>query len=680
AILPDILNFYQNQVRNVGSAVVGRTFWDLAISALSTSEQIALGDILKSLGQQELIFPHPTSTFTGTHEYAFKHTILHDVTYESVLKRDRRRYHASIAQWLITKSGPRKDEVSGLIADHLEKAGQATQAIPYLRQAGEQARQTFANAEAVAYFTRALALLPSNDAQARCELLLSREQVYDLQGERSAQNQDLHALEQLAQDLPYAQQAQVCLRHANLAYVTGDYAASTAAAQRALQLAEQAQASQIKADAYLKLGQSCWRLAQYAEAQQNLAQALRLAQISGASQVEADALRNMGSLAYDQGNYPVAEEYFNRSLTLCQQISDRRSQSSVLNSLGILHRALGAISKSMDCYQHSLLLAREIGDRRMECATLINLGVLYRNQAEYAQAINQYEQALLILREIDDPQYESAALSNLAVIWNLQGALDKTIQYYQRVLTIKRRIGDLRGESVALTGLATVYINAGLLEQAREFITQALQLKRQTLDRRGELIALTNHSRLSRLQNATADAVQVAQQALTIAQELGDRSLIGYAYSELGTSLAAQGQHTEACTNLRKAITAWQEPGEQNLVFEAHAQIARSLLAQEQLLPALEEIEPTLSHIFAPQVPTDPIQWLMGATSSASVYMDCYIVLRAAQDNRAPLVLAAARQIIDAKAAMISDPALQRSFLETPTCRKIMTAEEDSDA
>lgn len=70
----------------------------------------------------------------------------------------------------------------------------------------------------------------------------------------------------------------------------------------------------------------------------------------------------------------------------------------------------------------------------------------------------------------------------------------------------------------------------------------------------------------------------------------------------------------------------------------------------------------------------------MGATSSASVYMDCYIVLRAAQDNRAPLVLAAARQIINAKAAMISDPALQRSFLETPTCRKIMSEEEDSGA
>jgi tetratricopeptide (TPR) repeat protein len=372
------------------SSVVGRTFWDETVSSLSDSAQVpaSITDLERSLDalqQRELILPHAQAIFSGTREFAFKHAILHDVTYESVLKRDRRRYHAHIAAWLIDRCGQRAREYSGLIADHLEKAGQPQKALPYLRLAGEQARQTLANREAVGYFSRALEY--EKDPAARFDLLLAREQLYDLQGQREAQQQDLAALETLAQALGLAPQARVAQRQSNLALVTSDYPAARQAAQRALALAQECQDAALQAAAHFSLGQSNWRMRSYNEAIQHLQQALPLAQASRQAEVEADVLRMMGNILHDQGIYTEAAGYFDQSLAICRRLNHRSGQSAALNVLGILHRAQGNIAASLDCYQQALALAQEIGDRRMESGILVNLGVLYRNQMDYERAI-----------------------------------------------------------------------------------------------------------------------------------------------------------------------------------------------------------------------------------------------------------------------------------------------------
>ena len=93
---------------------------------------------LSSLRSRELIYHHEESVFTDASEYTFKHAVLREVTYESVLKRLRRTYHRYVADWLIQHSGERVAEYTGLIAEHLEKAGLQDQTAHYLRLAGDQ--------------------------------------------------------------------------------------------------------------------------------------------------------------------------------------------------------------------------------------------------------------------------------------------------------------------------------------------------------------------------------------------------------------------------------------------------------------------------------------------------------------------------------------------------------------
>jgi len=105
-----------------------------------------------------MIYRRETSAFEGAEEFLFKHATLREVTYEGVLKRVRQVYHGLVADWLIEaidQAGGRAAEHTGLIAEHLERAGRQAEALEYLRRAGEEAAQRYANAEALQYLTRA---------------------------------------------------------------------------------------------------------------------------------------------------------------------------------------------------------------------------------------------------------------------------------------------------------------------------------------------------------------------------------------------------------------------------------------------------------------------------------------------------------------------------------------------
>jgi class 3 adenylate cyclase/tetratricopeptide (TPR) repeat protein len=141
------------------ASVVGRLFWDQVVAHIQAAEggkPQFVTEALTSLRGREMVYRREASAFTDTKEYLFKHDILREVTYESVLRKLRRRYHGLVADWLISQVGGRANEYSGLIAGHLLQASRKDQAGAYYLQAGQAALASFANAEAEGYFRQAL--------------------------------------------------------------------------------------------------------------------------------------------------------------------------------------------------------------------------------------------------------------------------------------------------------------------------------------------------------------------------------------------------------------------------------------------------------------------------------------------------------------------------------------------
>ena len=134
------------------AAVIGREFpYDL-LAAMWSSDDAALTDGLEQLASAELLYRRGAV-------YTFKHALIQDVAYGSLLKKRRYEYHARIARVLEEQFPERVALAPEVIARHFAEAGLAARAIPYYESAGERASQRSAHQEAISHFRDGIALL-----------------------------------------------------------------------------------------------------------------------------------------------------------------------------------------------------------------------------------------------------------------------------------------------------------------------------------------------------------------------------------------------------------------------------------------------------------------------------------------------------------------------------------------
>jgi serine/threonine protein kinase/predicted ATPase len=138
------------------AATIGREFKYELISAVSSLDHQQLQTELTKLVDAEMLIPRGR----GSHMiYQFKHALIQDAAYLSLLKAKRQSFHQRIATVLEEKFPATRDTQPELLAHHFTEAGAAEQAIAYWLKAGLRSNQRSANAEAIDQLSKGLALL-----------------------------------------------------------------------------------------------------------------------------------------------------------------------------------------------------------------------------------------------------------------------------------------------------------------------------------------------------------------------------------------------------------------------------------------------------------------------------------------------------------------------------------------
>ena len=259
--------------------------------------------------------------------YRFHHSIFQRYLYDSLDKVELSYLHEDVGNALELFYADRLDDVAVELAWHFSCAGVDDKAARYHRRAGELAVSRYAHKEAIDHFTSALALTSESDTEARCELLLARETVYDWLGLRDEQARDLERLEKCAQ-------AQVALRRAEHARLTGNYAAALAFVEQAVNAASAAGDQVSEARAYATWGRILLNQGQYQEAPEWLEMAASLGERVGSPAIVAQAIYDLGNAAYFGGKYEVALDHFTRALDSYRKLGDARGQVNALLMIG----------------------------------------------------------------------------------------------------------------------------------------------------------------------------------------------------------------------------------------------------------------------------------------------------------------------------------------------------------
>ena len=154
------------------AAVIGKEVPFSLLAAITRLPKETLSQSLAQLQAAELL--HETYLVPES-VYTFKHVLIQETAYHALLESTQRQQHLQIAQVLAEQFATTAAHQPVWLAHHYTEAGCAEQAIPYWQQAGQQAVDRSAHAEAIAHFTRGLALLRTlsmTPARARQELTL----------------------------------------------------------------------------------------------------------------------------------------------------------------------------------------------------------------------------------------------------------------------------------------------------------------------------------------------------------------------------------------------------------------------------------------------------------------------------------------------------------------------------
>jgi class 3 adenylate cyclase/predicted ATPase len=138
------------------AAVLGREFGYPLLAATAGMDEAALRHGLARLVDAEILFARgepPAATYT------FKHALIQETAYQSLLKRTRHQLHARVTQMLEEHFPERVASEPEVIARHYDQAGLVAQASAHYQRAGERATQRSANEEAIGHLRRALDLV-----------------------------------------------------------------------------------------------------------------------------------------------------------------------------------------------------------------------------------------------------------------------------------------------------------------------------------------------------------------------------------------------------------------------------------------------------------------------------------------------------------------------------------------
>ncbi len=700
------------------ASIIGRVFVYPVLIAIHPARPSAadLREQLELSSRLDItLLEHPEPELT----YIFKHSITHDVAYQTMTFAQRRELHQAAAEWYeaeMEKTGSIGDGTAtlsrlSLLVHHCHYAGDARREQHYARLAGESAAAQFANADAVTYLSRALELTPEDDLAERYAILLAREKVSDLQGQRQLQADDIAALSQLADALGADRlRAEAALRRARCAEIAGDYQSAAAAVQSAIALARAAGDTHFEALGYQQWGQALWRTGDYQGARSRLEQALEVARGVALPAVEAESLRTLGNMAAQQSDYEAARAYYMQSLRICQAVGDRRGEANVLNNLGLVAQFQSDLAESQKYNSQALELYRSIGDRQGESLSLINLASRLVAQGDAEQARVCQLQALRLSRDLGFRENEARALDNLGGLCSEQGDHVQAQQYLEQALTIQREIGNRSSQGFTQNRLGNTLIHLGQYALAQDCLESALHISREKNIRRLEQIALRRLGRIARRQGDYARASDYAEQSLRFSRELHEqlneslqlaelgliahqqghdqaaqtysqealeiackcgvagKNAQGWALTVLGHALFRLDRLAEAADAYQRALDIWCKPEHIGPALEARAGLARIAFMHGDLDQARFEVQDILDYL------SQADNTLSGVDEPFWLYLSCYQVLNALGDFRAREILTRAYHLLQEHASNITDDVLRRSFLENVAVHRELAA------
>ena len=553
------------------ASVIGRQFLRRLLERISELPG-QLEGLLAELKALEIIyeqglFPEPA--------YIFKHAVIQDVAYNSLLVQRRKELHRAVGAAIEELYPDRLAEHYEELAHHFAQGEEWGKTVTYSLLAGDRAAHAFANHEARRHYLRAL------EATEKAPTLLDPSALATL-----------HA------------------KHALVLNILAEYDAAVAEYQQALELVRRIGARKREIEFLVGLsGVYHWN--HKAEpARQSVNEALAIAREIGDRALEAGCLGMRAETSIADGELIQATADIEEALRLSEGIGDPRLRAQTLTFAGRVLQFRGELDRAITCLREGVELARQEHSGYLMGLALYVLGHAHLAKGAYEEALRWYQELGAYAEAAGDKLYIVRVPNCLAGVYLDVYDLGEAIRLNEEGDDVAKRLWrwpEPRGHALVKLGLAHLYRDDH--ERARSAFDRARELLE--LDPWGrwtwEIPFLRARGELELVEGRPEEAWRYATESLTMASQCGRPKHMARAQWLQAESLAACGRLEEALEPLMASVHLADTLGTPRELWmgrkglgKLFVRLGRDRDAERQYIEAAQTIEAITSKLTTP--------------------------------------------------------------------------------
>ncbi len=524
---------------------------------------------------------------------SFRHAMIQEVAYESLLYARRRELHRRIGEYLerryhdelaalqayYGRSSPGASAIHDgrssletdkplqssntplfLAAHHYRLSDRPDRAITYLLLAGHVSREAYANDAAVQYYRQVVALLDNHQADERC--WEAREALGDVLctlGDYDAALTEYAAIlaEHNAEHLlPPAVLIEARRSRGYALEKQGQYNSALAELDQAGLLIQEHLSNippLLVSAVYADMASVLSRRGELERALEVCSEGLTRLRRDRRSRederIEARLHTQMGTIYGVRGDYGQARFHFENALAAHEAIDNLYGSSIIHNNLGYLWQLQDDYDQALEHYRLVEELAGRINHKYILSSAYLNSAYAAYFLGRYDEAEAGCRAALHLCEEMGDQAGIASAHDTLGQVARNRGNYSQALEHYRQALAIEELSGNMAQQSNTLNNLALAYNAMSEPNRALPAVEQALQIARQIQAAKLQTEALNTLAETGLLLhqagaggNALRQSIERAQQALALADELGSQGDRAAALRLLGQAAAAHNE------------------------------------------------------------------------------------------------------------------------------------------
>ena len=463
------------------ASVIGRQFAAEPLEVIAdTPLQKSVLSLLADLSKAEM-----TRLITADPEwvYLFQHAMTHEVAYESLPYARRQQLHAAVATWLATKYQSNLKPLHAVLAYHYSRADNHAKAVQFAILAADDARNIFANREAVDLYTLAETHLAVLEIERYWEtavhLYLSRGAVLILLGDLATAFTDAENALDLA--AKYDDQGSTAVAYnlmAEIRYRQGQFQDVLSLASIVVDSMENQAAPDQLARSYIWAGWAASSQMDYEHALFLLNKAEKICKQQNDNYLLARVYEALGFTHYLLKDLDRSLQAMKQSVSLSRQFSTPINIGLSLSNIGFVQFTSGKYEEAVLTFNEAVAIGRESG-RNLLAPALTNRAAALSRLGKFSVALSDFEEAIDLLATMNYPSLQVEAL----LFWGfeyfsvLQQWQEARAKYEEAQKLIELQPDSYIEEKARLLiGLGQVELSTNNLEAAKQFLEKATKL------------------------------------------------------------------------------------------------------------------------------------------------------------------------------------------------------------